>query len=117
MQTGYLGYVLSMPRCKMAQKSDGCPEVVEDVCSPTEEFEADPAYTSNDLCVAGRIARLERDVVELRGDSALDRAYMRGLASVVYGERENAVESLRSQIRALQEAIACRRCACQRSAT
>ena len=80
--------------------------VVEEVCSPTEEFDADPAYTSNDLCAAaGRITRLERDIVELRGDSALDRAYLRGLASFVCGEQDNAIESLRSQMRALQGAL------------
>ena len=81
-------------------------DVVEEVCSTTEEFEADRAYTSNDLCVAGSIARLERDVAELQGDGALDRAYLRGLASFVYGEQDNAIESLRSQMRALQEAVA-----------
>ena len=78
-------------------------DVVEEVCSTTEAFEADRAYTSNDLCVA---ARLERDVEELQGDGALDRAYLRGLASFVYGEQDNAIESLRSQMRALQEAVA-----------
>ena len=58
-------------------------DVVEEVCSTTEEFEADRAYTSNDLCVTGRNVRLERDVAELQGDGALDRAYLRGLASLV----------------------------------
>ncbi len=80
-------------------------DVVEEVCSTNEEFEADRAYTSKDLCVAGRIARLERDVAELQGDGALDRAYLRGLASFVYGEQDNAIESLRSQMRALQGAL------------
>ena len=58
------------------------------------------------LTDAGSIARLERDVAELQGDGALDRAYLRGLASFVYGEQDNAIDSLWSQMRALQEAVA-----------
>ena len=73
------------------------------VCSPAEEFEADAAYTSNSLCA--RIARLEREVVELRGDSALDRAYQRALASWVYEEQQKTIDALRAQVEDLQRQV------------